>query len=84
MMKAGRLFAANFLELAMAPSAHAGDTVAGQIASFECGDNCYLTIAAEGGTDLTGLCVAEECGPWNAETAIPEDQPDGDCHCWNG
>lgn len=51
----------------------AGDQVAGVIASFECGDNCYLTIASERGTDLTGLCAAEACWPWSAQGAIPDD-----------
>jgi hypothetical protein len=61
------------LALLCVPVAHAGDKLAGQIGSFECGDNCYLTIVTDEGTDLTGLCVAPECEPWNAEVAIPED-----------
>ena len=60
------------LLLAAAPSA-AADRVAGEIAAFECGDNCYLTIVSDDGTDLTGLCVAPECEPWNLEVAIPDD-----------
>jgi hypothetical protein len=54
--------------------AEAGDTVGGQIAAFECGDSCYLTIVGEGGTNLTGLCAAEACQSWNLEVAIPQDQ----------
>ena len=51
----------------------AGDKLGGQIGSFECGDNCYLTIVSDDGTDLTGLCVAPECEPWNMDVAIPDD-----------
>ena len=58
----------------LATPAHAGDTVAGQISAFECGDSCYLTIVGEGGTNFTGLCAAEACQPWNLEVAIPQDQ----------
>jgi hypothetical protein len=58
----------------MVPAAAAADKLAGQIGSFECGDNCYLTIVSEDGTDLTGLCAAPACEAWNAEVFMPEDQ----------
>lgn len=58
----------------LATPAAAGDKLAGQIGSFECGDNCYLTIVGEGGTDLTGLCAAPQCEAWNTEVMIPADQ----------
>jgi hypothetical protein len=57
-----------------ATPAGAGDLVAGQIAAFECGDNCYLTIVGDGGTDFTGLCAAEACQDWTMGAAIPGDQ----------
>lgn len=57
--------------LAGAVEAGAADKLAGQIAAFECGDNCYLTIVSAEGTDLTGLCAAPACEPWNAEAMIP-------------
>jgi hypothetical protein len=67
------LLLAPALALLSVPAAYAGDKLAGQIGSFECGDNCYLTIVTDDGTDLTGLCMAPECEPWNAEVAIPQD-----------
>jgi hypothetical protein len=70
-----RLFATMALVVsAAALPAMAGDLLAGDIGSFECGDNCYLTIVSDAGTDLTGLCVAAACETWNAEVMIPEDQ----------
>ena len=48
-----------------------GDMVGGKIVRFECGDNCYLTIQPEGGEEITGLCEAEACEPWNEVAEIP-------------
>jgi hypothetical protein len=45
----------------------------GTIKNYECGDNCYLTITTAKGEELTALCVADECVPWNEQTAMPED-----------
>ncbi|HPQ96675.1 MAG: hypothetical protein KDI44_09655 [Thiothrix sp.] len=45
----------------------------GRIKSFECGDNCYLTVTDDADKDHVGLCTAEMCGPWNEETRMPED-----------
>jgi hypothetical protein len=73
-MKTTWLLTTAVLTLLMAPAAQAGDKLAGAIGSFECGDNCYLTIVTEDGTDLTGLCAAPACENWNAEVMIPEDQ----------
>ncbi|MEZ5838985.1 MAG: hypothetical protein R3D02_00610 [Hyphomicrobiales bacterium] len=54
-------------------SAEAGDrSVAGTIVAYECGDNCYLTIATAKGEELTGLCVAKACEPWNEVAEMPE------------
>ena len=47
-------------------------TLHGSIKSFECGDNCYLTILTEKGAEVVGLCVAKECTPWNENAQIPK------------
>jgi hypothetical protein len=52
-------------------AAQSDATVDGKIVSFDCGDNCYLTIKTKDGPEV-GLCVAPECDPWNAEAAMPE------------
>ncbi len=46
--------------------------VSGAIKSYECGDNCYLTITTEAGEEFTGLCAAEACQPWNDVTRDAE------------
>lgn len=51
----------------------AAETVSGRIKSFECGDNCYLTITRKTGGALTGLCSAAECNAWNEQAAMPSD-----------
>ena len=43
----------------------------GTITGYECGDNCYLTIRTDAGEDLTALCVADTCQPWNEVVALP-------------
>lgn len=48
-----------------------GDMAGGKIVRFECGDNCYLTIQPEDGEEITGLCLAEACEPWNEVADIP-------------
>ena len=50
------------------------ESVSGSIQYFECGDNCYLTITTSSDEELTGLCVAESCEPWNLAAEMPEDQ----------
>lgn len=45
--------------------------VEGSIKSFECGDNCYLTIKTAKG-DETGLCEAKACEPWFERQAMPK------------
>ncbi len=60
--------------LAFAPPALAEDNAAtGNIKSYECGDNCYLTITKDNGEELTALCAADECAPWNEEAAMPDE-----------
>jgi hypothetical protein len=43
----------------------------GAIKKFECGDNCYLTIATSGGEE-TGLCEAKACVPWFENQKMPK------------
>lgn len=50
--------------------------VTGRITSFECGDNCYLTITSESGEEHVGLCAAPECVPWNEVAEMPADMVD--------
>lgn len=45
--------------------------IEGVIASFECGDNCYLTVTLADGTERTGLCTAPLCRKWNEQTSMP-------------
>lgn len=47
-------------------------TLEGVIHSYECGDNCYLTITDTQGEDHAGLCSATLCSRWNAVAAMPE------------
>lgn len=56
---------------ALAPCASAAQSVTGTIRKFECGDNCYLTIKVKRGKELTGLCTADACRPWNEQAAMP-------------
>lgn len=68
-----RLAAAIALTLSTMSYAQAadGDLLGGKIVHFECGDNCYLTIQPEGGEEITGLCEAETCEPWNEVAEMP-------------
>lgn len=50
----------------------AARVIEGTISDFECGDNCYLTIADENGKEHTGLCSAPLCTSWVAEQMMPE------------
>lgn len=64
------------LPLLMATPAFAqplDQAVVGTISGFECGDNCYLTIATSETTQLTGLCIAEACEPWNEAVELPSE-----------
>lgn len=54
-----------------AQSSDAKVTLTGVIKSFECGDNCYLTILTPSGDEVDGLCAAIQCEPWNQKTTIP-------------
>lgn len=42
-------------------------TLEGIITSYECGDNCYLTITDLHGQDHTGLCGASICELWGKD-----------------
>ncbi len=68
------VFTALVVGLVSATPSIAEDKVeTGTIKSYECGDNCYLTIATDKGKELTALCVADECVPWNEQASMPED-----------
>lgn len=42
------------------------------IVSYECGDNCYLTVTDEQGTERVGLCAAPLCDTWNQAAEMPK------------
>jgi len=46
--------------------------VAGTIAGFGCGDNCYLTIKIADDKEIDVLCRAKECAPWVDAQEIPQ------------
>ena len=71
MKTGGRLLVLSMAVLLLAGFTPAEQAVVGTILSFECGDNCYLTIATSERTQLTGLCVAEACDPWNEAVEMP-------------
>jgi hypothetical protein len=50
------------------------ETLDGVIKSYECGDNCYLTITTDAGEERSGLCAAPACQPWNEVAEMPADQ----------
>ena len=66
-----RRIAIAVLLVATAPAFAADRTVSGTIAGYECGDNCYLTIRTAKGEELTGLCFAKACEPWNEVAEMP-------------
>ena len=70
--RVGGLVVAGLLIISWAATAAQSWTFEGRIVSFECGDNCYLTIKDQFGGQHMGLCVAALCGPWNKETSIPK------------
>jgi hypothetical protein len=51
--------------------AQSNGSLRGKIVSYECGDNCYLTLVDEFGARHTGLCVADMCRPWNRVAEMP-------------
>lgn len=59
---------AGSLLLASGAALAAGKPVEGRIVSFECGDNCYLTIQPDKGAEINALCGVGPCEKW-AETA---------------
>lgn len=50
----------------------AGKTLTGTIIGYECGDNCYLTVKDEQGTEHVALCTAPQCNSWNEVAAMPK------------
>ncbi len=64
----------SFSQIKFGGSDSTGQTKAmGVIKSYECGDNCYLTITTDKGEDLTGLCATDECASWNEMATMPDD-----------
>ena len=55
-----------------AESAKSTTVIEGTISSYECGDNCYLTIKDKKGKDHTGLCSAPLCQEWNHQAEMPD------------
>lgn len=43
----------------------------GKIVSFECGDNCYLTVKPKTGDDINALCSVDLCATWYETQAMP-------------
>lgn len=43
----------------------------GKITSYDCGDNCYLTVRDDQGEDHVALCTADLCSQWNEVAAMP-------------
>lgn len=46
-------------------------TLVGHISSYDCGDNCYLTVVDSHGEEHVGLCYATMCNAWNEAAAMP-------------
>lgn len=55
-----------------APQAANAPRVTGKILSFECGDNCWLVVQWGGERELSLLCLAAECKPWNEAAQMPK------------
>jgi len=53
------------------PANSTGKTLEGVIGSYECGDNCYLTIIDKQGDAHSGLCTAPLCDAWNEVAEMP-------------
>lgn len=53
------------------PSAPPEKTVKGTIISYECGDNCYLTVQDDQGAKHIALCSASLCDGWNEVAEMP-------------
>ena len=50
-----------------------GATIEGKIDSYDCGDNCYLTIIDQNGKERSGLCTSESfCQEWNEKAEMPD------------
>jgi hypothetical protein len=46
--------------------------IEGTIRSYECGDNCYLTVVDSAEKEHSGLCAASLCRSWNKAAAMPK------------
>lgn len=57
---------------AASPALSAPKKASGVIVSYECGDNCYLTIKTKAGKEITALCAAAGCRAWNEQAEMPQ------------
>lgn len=60
-----------FLALVPSSVSAAGKPVEGKIVSFECGDNCYLTLRTDAGTQIEALCGVGLCKTWAEAAEMP-------------
>ncbi len=67
------LFGVTAILMAAMPAFACDETTRAAIKSFECGDNCYLTISGSDNVEVTGLCLADMCNAWNEQAAMPDE-----------
>jgi hypothetical protein len=72
MQKAMRWAIVTAVLVSAPPAAGAPENASGMIKSYECGDNCYLTIRTKVGKDISALCAAAGCAAWNDQASMPE------------
>ncbi len=48
-----------------------GKTVEGRIVSYECGDNCYLTLRTDAGKTIVAMCYVGLCEKWVDAAEMP-------------
>ncbi len=56
--------------LMAAPALAKNKTATGKIVSFECGDNCYLTVKPKTGDEINALCSVDLCANWYENQAM--------------
>ncbi len=71
-MRVSSILTLVFTATLIASPALAKDKAAtGKIVSFECGDNCYLTIKPKTGDEINALCSVDLCATWYETQAMP-------------
>ena len=71
-MRASFLISLTFaMAILAAPALAADKSVTGKIVSFECGDNCYLTIKPKSGGEINALCSVDLCASWYETQEMP-------------